>query len=213
MKNNLAKVTILATALFILCVGGAAQTPLEPAPELSVAGFRLGDETAAKKILQNYSPRYDNELAQPKYFFYNKYGTQVLSVTAHSKDHRFLIVAIEAFAVGESYQNKHFQLNDVASFTSESGFFIGEKASATSLIFAVPNITRPSDIIKKKGVPTADEKAEKARTLRYRFEAVKGLNAAEKSVNFGTYTAQYRFVKNRLRRFSIAVETNAPKNL
>ena len=35
-----------------------------------------------------------------------------------------------------------------------------------------------------------------------------------KNVNFGAYTAQYRFVKNRLRRFSIAVEASpTAKNL
>ncbi|HLM62520.1 MAG TPA: hypothetical protein VK308_17090, partial [Pyrinomonadaceae bacterium] len=126
----------------------------------------------------------------------------------------YLIVAIEAFAVGESYQNKHFQMKDRTSFMSESGFFIGARPSVTSLVFAIPNVTGPNEVIKKKGAPDADEKTDKkVRMLRYQIGEVKELEAKErklKGINFGSYTAEYRFYKNKLNRYSIAVNTNAP---
>ena len=219
MKNYLLKFAFFSAAAFILsfsAVSNYSQTPAVKA-ELSVAGFKLGDEDAAKMTLQNYSPRYDNELKQPKYYFYNEYGTQVMAITTLSKERPFLVVGIEVFAVGESYLNKHFQLKEFNSFGSGLGFFIGEKPSATSLIFAVANVTGPKEVIKKLGAPEADEKDNKTRTLRYRISEVNDLKARgakNKNVNFGAYTAQYRFVKNRLRRFSIAVEASpTAKNL
>lgn len=219
MKNYLLKFAFLSAAAFILsfsAVSNHSQTPAAKA-ELSVAGFRLGDEDAAKATLQSYSPRYDNELKQPKYYFYNEYGTQVMAITTLSKERPFLVVGIEVFAVGETYLNKHFQLKEFNSFGSGLGFFIGEKPSATSLIFAVANVTGAKEVIKKLGAPEADEKSDKTRTLRYRISEVNDLKAREtksKGVNFGAYTAQYRFVKNRLRRFSIAVEASpTAKNL
>ena len=219
MKNYLSKFAFFSMTAFILSlsvVSNYSQTPVVKA-ELSVAGFRLGDEETAKVTLQNYSPRYDNELNQPKYFFYNEYGTQVMAITTLSKERPFLVIGIEVFAVGESYRNKHFQLKEFNSFGSESGFFIGEKPSATSLLFAVANVTGAKDVIKKLGTPEADEKSDKTRTLRYRIKEVNDLKTREaksKGISFGAYTAQYRFVKNRLRRFSIAVEAMpAAKNL
>ncbi len=190
----------------------AAQTVAEP--EMSVVGLRLGDEEAGKKILQNYSPRYDNEKNQPQYFFYNGYGNQVMTVTAHSKEHPFLVVAVEVFAIGESYQKKHFQMKETNSFISESGFFIGARPSVTSLMFAIPNVTGPKEVMKKKGLPQADEKAEKVRTLKYQISAVKELKARKTTlpdVDFGAYTAEFRFYKNKLSRFKIAVETTDAK--
>ena len=217
MKNNLMKSVFFVLLCFVLIVSAANQASAQAAqsePELSVAGFRLGDEESAKNILRNYSPRYETDLNQPKYFFYNNYGTQVMSVTAHSKERPFLVVAVEVFAVGESYQKKHFQMKETNSFISDSGFFIGARPSATSLMFAIPNITGPKEIIKKEGQPQTDEKTAKVRTLRYQFGTVKELEAREaklKDVNFGAYTAEYRFYKNKLSRFSIAVNTAAAK--
>ena len=219
MKNYLLKFAFLSAAALILSftvVSNYSQTPAVKV-ELSVAGFRLGDEETAKTTLQNYSPRYDNELKQPKYFFYNEYGTQVMAITTLSRERPFLVVGIEVFAVGESYLNKHFQLKEFNSFGSGLGFFIGEKPSATSLLFAVANVTGPKEVIKKLGSPEADEKADKTRTLIYRISELNDLKAREsksKGVNFGAYTAHYHFVKNRLRRFSIAVEASpTAKNL
>lgn len=219
MKNYLLRFAFFSAATFILSisvVSNYAQTPAAKV-ELSVAGFKLGDEDAAKTTLQSYSPRYDNELKQPKYYFYNQYGTQVMTITALSKERPFLVVGIEVFAVGESYLNKHFQLKEFNSFGSGLGFFIGEKPSATSLIFAVANVTGAKEVIKTLGAPEADEKDNKTRTLRYRINEITDLKTREaksKGINFGAYTAQYRFVKNRLRRFSIAVEASpTAKNL
>lgn len=198
------------TAAFNMASAQAAR----PEPELSVADFRIGgDEAAAKTLLQTYSPRYDNELQQPQYFFYNGYGNQVMSLTGYSKERPYLIVAIDVYAVGESYQKKHFQMKDRNSFMSESGFFIGARPSASSLIFAIPNITGAKEVVKKKGAPDTDEKAEKVRTLRYQIGEVKELEAKEadlKTVDFGAYTAEYRFYKNKLTRYTIAVNTNVP---
>jgi len=213
MKYNSTKFVFYVVLCCVLIISAASSASSQAAPgepELSVAGLRLGDEESAKTVLQNYSPRYDNDLNQPKYFFYNGYGNQVMSVTAHSKERPFLIVGIEVFAVGESYQKKHFQMKEMNSFMSESGFFIGARPSATSLIFAVPNVTGPKEVIKKKGLPQADEKSDKVRTLRYQFGTVTKLEAQEaklKDINFGAYTAEYRFYKNKLRRFIIAVKT------
>ena len=217
MKYIKLKSFLLAAAVIFMISGGVsatAQTVDRSAPELSVADFRIGgDEEKTKTLLQSYSPRYDNELGQPKYFFYNEHGNQVMSLTGYSKERPFLIVAIDVYAVGATYEKKHFQMKDKSSFMSESGFFIGARPSATSLIFAVPNVTGTKEVIKRKGAPDADEKAEKVRTLRYQFGELKELEAKEanlKTVDFGVYTAEYRFYKNKLSRYTIAVNTNVP---
>jgi hypothetical protein len=86
MKNSLLKSVVFAIAFFNLMIFAdisvRAQTA-RPDPEQCVAGFCLGEnEDTAKAMLQTYSPRYDNERHQPKYFFYNEYGNQVMSITA-----------------------------------------------------------------------------------------------------------------------------------
>lgn len=213
MKNNLSKIFSIIVLCFVLIISASSSAFSQTShPDLSIAGFRLGDEEAAKNVLQNYSPRYDNELGQPKYFFYNGYGNQVMSITAYSKERPFLVVAVEVFAVGESYQKKHYQLEDINSFTTESGFFIGARSSAKSVIFGGADFTGPKEIIKKKGKPEADENSGKVRTLRYKFSEVNDLKTQEtklKEINFGSYTAEYRFNNNKLSRFKIAVETNS----
>ena len=217
MKMNNLKSIFLTFAFCILTITAVVPTIAQVSqtqPELSVAGFQLGaDEAKTEAILQGYSPRYDNESGQPKYFFYNGYGNQVMSVTGYSKEHPYLIVAIEVFSVGETYLKKHYQMKDKNSFMTESGFFIGERPSVTSMLFAVPNITGPKDIIKKKGAPTADAKDKKSRTLSYKINKVEQLEAKEtklNGVNFDSYTAEYRFVKNKLRRFTIAINPTSP---
>ncbi len=217
MKNILLKSVLFGLTSFIL-IGFAHSSVLSqttgPKSELCVAEICLGDnEEKVKTILQSYSPRYDNELRQPKYYFYNNYGNQVLAVTAHSRQHPYVIVGIEAFGVGESYQKTHYQMKEINSFITESGFFIGARPSVTSMMFAIPNVTKPNGVIKKKGQPTVDEKVKKVRTIRYKIDRVKELEtqAAEtKKINFSSYTAEYQFVKNKLRRFSISVNTPVP---
>ncbi|HEV8157947.1 MAG TPA: hypothetical protein VGP58_02875 [Pyrinomonadaceae bacterium] len=215
MKNILLKSVFFGLISFIFigfaCSSVLSQTT-EPKPELCVAGICLGDNgEKVKTILQNYSPRYDNELHQPKYYFYNNYGNQVMAITAHSKEQPYVIVGIEAFAVGESYQKTHYQMKELNSFITESGFFIGARPSFKSMMFAIPNVTKAKGIIKKKGLPAMDEKIKKVRTIRYQIDRVKELETQEaadtKKIDFGSYTAEYRFVKNKLRRFSIAVNT------
>ncbi len=217
MKNILLKSVFFWLTSFILIgfpYSSVLSQTTEPKPELCVAEICLGDnEEKVKTLFQNYSPRYDNELRQPKYYFYNNYGNQVLAVTAHSRQHPYVIVGIEAFGVGESYQKTHYQMKEINSFITESGFFIGARPSVTSMMFAIPNVTKPNGVIKKKGQPTVDEKVKKVRTIRYEIDQIKGLEtqAAEtKKINFSSYTAEYQFVKNKLRRFSISVNTPVP---
>ena len=209
-------------SFFILLVfsniAAQAQSAL---PELSVSGFRLGEEAENAKRLQKFSPRYDEQTGQPKYLFYNEYGTQVLALTALSKERPFLLVRLEVFAVGKFYQQKHYQLKDTAFFVTESGFFIGERPSTTSMLFAVANVTGEKDVIGKKGAPHSDEKDDKTRTIFYRFntagDTVSGgaqfkeaaLGAASISTEF--YKAEYRFIKNRLRRFSFSIDAASLK--
>ena len=197
-----------AAILFVLVIGLSV---FPQTPEASVAGFHLlQNEETAKTALQGYSPRYDNEQNLPKYFFYNEHGNQVMALTARSRERPFLIVGIEVFGVNETYQKKHYQLKNIASFTSESGFFLGARASAGSMIFGVANVTGAKDVIKKKGAPTADEKNGKRRFLRYKSSAAKQSEAND--VKSGAYTAEYQFYKNKLKRFSIAVETAENKS-
>lgn len=226
MKNTILKSAFCLLSFFIFSsffvVSISAQTA-RPEPELSVSGFRLGDEENAKQFLQNYSPRYDNERGQPKFLFYNEYGNQVMSLTGFSRERPFLIVAIEVFAVGNSYQNRHYQMKDKSYFETESAFFIGTRQSATSLLFGAANMIEPKEVIQKKGAPDADEKADKTRVLRYHFNflnesearkaslrqaALKSSTATDSALPiFNSYKAEYHFVKNQLRRFSIALET------
>jgi hypothetical protein len=221
MKNIISKTSFRSFSIFLLLVLSFASAQAQTAqPELGIGGFRLGEETENARRLQNYSPLYDAETGQPKYFFYNEYGTQVLSLTALSKERPFLLVGIEVFAVGKFYQQKHFQLKDTAFFVSESGFFIGEKPSATSMIFAVANVTEAKDVIGKKEAPSADEKNGKTRKLSYQVsvsgestveqaqfkEASLNSTAAQNYSQF--YKAEYRFVKNRLQRFSFSIDAS-----
>lgn len=224
MKNILLETNFRIFSFFLLLMFSFAAAQAQTAqPELSVSGFRLGEETENAKRLQNYSPRFDEKTGQPKYFFYNEYGTQVLSLTALSKEQPFLLVAIEVFSVGKSYQQKHYQLKDTGFFVTESGFFIGERPSATSMLFAVANVTGAKDVIAKKGEPTTDAKNEKERTISYQIN-VAGAAFAGKTqfqetalasdlpkTSPGFYQAEYRFVKNRLRRFSFAVDASLLK--
>lgn len=228
MKNIISKTRfcVFSFSVFffiLLAFSSIAAQAQSVSPELSVSGFRLGEETENAKRLQNYSPRYDGETGQPKYLFYNEYGTQVLSLTALSKERPFLLVRLEVFAVGKSYQHKHYQLKDTGFFVTESGFFIGERPSAASMLFAVANVTEAKDVIGKKGAPQSDEKDGKARTISYRLnaagESVAGqaqfkkasLDSPPAPTSAGFYQAEYRFVKNRLRRFSFSIDASLLK--
>jgi hypothetical protein len=215
MKNHLLKSVFFTVTFFSLIIFAAAAVrsqTRQPNPELCAAGFCIGEnEEAVKAKLQGFSPRYDNELQRPKYFFYNEFGDQVMSITAYSKERPHLLVGIEVFGVDQSYRTKHFQMKNTAAFTTESGFFIGLRPSATSMIFGVPNSTGPKEVIKKKGKPVVDEKPDKFRILRYKFGEVKRFGTPEANsnkVNFNSYTAEYRFYKKNLRRLIIAADVS-----
>lgn len=182
---------ILSLLFFALSVNAQTSTDVRPAPERSVAGVRLNDEASGRAFLAQYSFRRD-EANRPVYYFYDQYGTQVLALTAESPERRFLIVAAEVFRVGRSYAKTYYVLKDVP-FTSESGFFLGDRPSAASMIFGLPNRTNPKKLIAKKGAPDERTKNGKIETLRYNF--------ADSPA--GNYRAEYVFVGGKLDRFKI----------
>ena len=149
------------------------------------------------------------EGGKPEYLFYNSQATTVLKLTAASNDDPFFIAEIEVFSVGESYTNRHFYLEKIGHFVTESSVFIGFRQSggglAIALLVGVPNLARnnmigPKDLVNKKGEPTSRNKVEEKETLDYRLDSIDiaGENAAKYS-----YAAQYYFSKNKLKRFSM----------
>jgi hypothetical protein len=195
----------LAVFFTVFCSPAAltnAQTK-KHAPELSVAGIELGNRESAKKLLSKYTPRigYDGKAT---YWFYNKFGTQVMTLTAASKDDPFFITEIEVFAVDQNYKNKHFVANDFGFFVTESGIFIGYRQSAFSMIVGVPNAGRedrigPKDVIRKKGQPR--ERVKEQKLERFTYHAA-NVPAADGNAD---YEARYQFYKNQLNRFSIKI--------
>lgn len=180
------------------------QQQQRPAPEMSVAGVRLNNEASGRAFLAGYSFRRD-EANRPVYFFYDQYGTQVLALTAYSPERRFLITAAEVFSVGPSYTKTYYVLKDVP-FTSESGFFLGDKPSATSLIFGSPNRISVKKLIAKKGAPDNQTKNGKSETVIYTFaDSPKG------DVPAGNYRAEYDFSYGKLKKFRIETVLS-PKN-
>lgn len=182
---------------------GAAPAGQRPAPERSIAGVKLNDEVSGRAFLAGYSFRRD-EANRPVYYFYDEYGTQVLALTAQSPERRFLIARAEVFRVGRDYMKTYYVLKDT-SFTSESGFFLGNRSSAASLIFGVPNRTSVKKLIEKKGTPDARTKNGKIETLIYNFAASPAGDVAA-----GAYRAEYVFVGGKLDRFKIETALSAP---
>lgn len=196
---------ILMMPLLIgLCLISAAAQEAKIAPEMSVAGARLNDETSGKAFLGNFSATRD-EQNRPVYYFYNEFGTEVMKLTAFSEARPHLIIAAEVYRVGESYQKKHYVLRDKSSFMTESGFFVGERQTAKSLLFAIAEITDPKELVKKKGEPTEDVKEDKKQTITYKFDE-KSFPASEGAMKIAAYTAVYEFRGKRLRKFSLSVE-------
>ena len=167
-------------------------------PDLGVAGVKLGDRESAKAFLSGYSLRLgkDGRLA---YFFYNSQGTQVMKLTAASSEEPFLITEIEVFSVGRSYLEQHYVAQDIGIFRSDNGIFIGEKASASSMIWGIPNRIGPKDVVKKQGAPTKQEKSGKGETILYAQPNIK--------LPGGTfdYSARYEFSKSKLKKFTLKI--------
>lgn len=178
-------------------------------PELSVAGIRLGDRASAKKFLESYSPGTGDE-GQPEYSFWNKFGNQVMKVSALSFEDRYFITRIEVFYAPQSYMGRHYVLKDQGFFVTENGIFIGYRQSALAFITGIPNAARedrigPNDIVRKKGEPTSRTKRDKKEIIIYDLGKIDlEIDGRNKSVK---YSATYETNKNRLRRIVIEISS------
>ncbi len=178
-------------------------------PELSVAGIRLGDRASAKKFLESYSPGTGDE-GQPEYSFWNKFGNQVMKVSALSFEDRYFITRIEVFYAPQSYMGRHYVLKDQGFFVTENGIFIGYRQSALAFITGIPNAARedrigPNDIVRKKGEPTSRTKQDKKEIIIYDLGKIDlEIDGRNESVK---YSATYETNKNRLRRIVIEISS------
>jgi hypothetical protein len=199
-KQRYFRLALCAGVIAVLGFNALAQGA-NTLPELSVAGIKLGDRESAKAFLNGYSLRKgaDGRFA---YFFYNSLGTQVMKLTAQSAEEPYFITEIEVFSVGRSYLEQHYVAKDLGAFTTESGIFIGQKASVSSVMFGVPNRIGPKDVVKKKGEPTNREKTGKDESIIYALANMK-LPAGEFD-----YTARYEFSKNKLKKFSLKISSD-----
>lgn len=204
----LAAALVLGTAA---AAAGAQQTA-PTAPELSVAGIRLGSRASGREFLAKYTPTTD-ERGRAVYYFYNNLATQVMKVTVASFDDPHFVTEIEVFAVGQSYRTPHFVAEKISHFMTEERIFIGLQQSVASMLL-VPGVSRgdmigPKDVAKKKGAPHERLRLEDGReAYEYKFGslAVPDENAAERRYD---YTARYEFRKSKLKRFRLAI---APAN-
>jgi hypothetical protein len=196
-KQRYFRLALCVSVIAVLGFSALAQEK-NTQPELSVAGIKLGDRESAKAFLTGYSMRKQDD-GRFAYFFYNSYGTQVMKLTAKSAEEPYFITEIEVFTVGRSYLEQHYVAKDLGTFTTESGIFIGQKGSVSSMVFGVPNRIGPKDIVKKKGEPTDKKKIGKAETITYASPNIK-LPGGEFD-----YTASYEFSKNKLKKFSLKI--------
>lgn len=173
-------------------------------PEMNIAGIQLNDEASGKAFLSKYAPR-TGENGQPVYYFYNKYATEVLKLTAFSNKQPHLIVGVEVYSVGKNYREQHFQINETTSFATESNFFVGVRQSAKSLLFGVAEKTDKEKVIKLKGKPDDIVKVEKRETLTYKLNDVEILRQG-KTVKIPRYIAVYEFYKDKLKKMSISIK-------
>lgn len=181
-------------------------------PDFSVAGVKLGDRESAKALLAGYSARRGDD-DRPEYYFYNAQATSVLKLVAASYDDPYFITEAEVFAVGQSYQKKHYQLEKMGHYVTESGIFVGFRQSgkgmAIALIVGVPNLARdnmlgPKDIVKKKGEPMKrTEEPEDREVFDYTLDEVAVPADAGKKYS---YAAKYSFRDKKLKRFSMKIE-------
>lgn len=183
-------------------------------PELSVSGIKLGDRASAKAFLTGYSPRTEPD-GRPAFYFYNKFATQVVKLTSKSFDDPYFITEIEVFAVGRSYQDRHFQTEKIGYFTTENGIFIGFRQGALSIIVGIPGVDRrerigPNDVIKIKGSPNDRVKTGDEENVTYGLARIELPDeVAAGKINAFNYSASYKFNKNKLRRFVISISPEA----
>ena len=128
-----------------------------------------------------------------------------MKLTAASFDDPYFLTEIEVFSVGEKYQERHFQAEDIKYFETENDIFIGFKQSAMYFIAGVKNAGNrneitPKDVVEIKGEPSKRADTEKNReVLNYDISDIKV--SSEKTE--ADYQANYEFYKKKLKRFSI----------
>ena len=221
-KENLKRFLPLIFGFCLLFAFSAeAQEERAVEPEMSVAGLKLGGTPATKEFLTAYSPR-QGEDGRPEYFFYNKFGTQVMKLTAESYESPYFITEIEVFAVGRSYMNTHHVARQIGYFVTENGIFIGYRQSALALLVGIPNVARedrigPKDVVKKKGTPASRTKTGDTEVLIYDLPNIaleeNAENPAQRSAaQKFDYQARYEFRKNKLKRFHLKITAQNRKD-
>ncbi len=208
-KFNLISVTLFVFAIIILAGSTAAQTK-KTEPVMSVSGINLGDRDSAKAFLSGTGQRAGDD-GRPNYFLYNKFGTQVIKLTAASFDDPYFIMEIEVFAAGRSYRTPHTQADKIGYFETENGIFIGHRQSAVSIIVGIPGVARreqigPKDVVGIIGDPQQREKQDGSEMLLFQASNVR-LAKDESSVF--DYQARYEFSKDKLRRYVIRISKTA----
>ena len=208
------KTCIFSLSLIILFTFGInAQTKTEIKPDLKVAEFELGNRQKAKDFFaKGYSPRRGAD-DSAEYYFYNEFGTNVMKVVGASMDDPNFITEIEVYAVGNSYQEKHYYLKNTGYFVTDSGIFIGYRQSVASMIL-FPGVTRrdiigPKDVLQIKGEPEEKFVNEKKRDVYvYKIPNVK-IDGENGVFN---YEARYEFYKKQVKKFNLKI-TPAEKQL
>ena len=205
--------SVFCPAVIFLCAAFAASAQKREekqttAPDLSVAGVRLGNRAAAKAFLEGFQPRIGED-SRPTYYFYNRSATQVMKLTGASFDDRFFIVEIEVYKVGKSYTAPHFQADKIGFFKTESDIFVGYKQSTASAITGIPNVdgkdrTGPKTVAKKLGEPTNRTTEGERETLIYNIPEIEIADETGKTAKF-TYSAQYEFNDDKLKRFVLKI--------
>ena len=126
-----------------------------------------------------------------------------------STEDPYFITEIEVFAVGKSYQAKHYVAQKIGFFETENKIFIGYQQSVASMLIGLPGVTRndmvgPKDVLKKKGEPTEHNKTGDDETVTYKLPDIE-LKEGDKTTRFD-YTADYEFHKNKLKKFSFKIK-------
>lgn len=206
------KAVFVAILISSCLIESARSQERKAAPDLSVNNVKLGDRISARKFLDGYQFRTDEGI--PTYYFYNSYVTTVLKLTGSSFEDPYFIRAIEVYNVGPDYQKKHFVLEKTGHFLTESGIHVGFRQSGADIAFSLTvgipgivgdSITRTKYVIKKIGEPTERIKEGEVETFRYTLDNVALPNTTGENGQRYKYTANYRFVRNKLNRFSMQI--------
>ena len=209
IKNKIMKIQthfLSLLLIFVFAFVANAQSKTAVSPDLTVAQFELGNREKAKNFLAKGYPSRPGEDGRPEYLFYNEFGTQVMRAVGASQDDPYFITEIEAFAVGESYRNKHFYLKDTSYFVTGSGIFIGFRQSVASMI-TFPGVSRreiigPKDVVKIKGEPAERTVNEKKRDVFiYKVPNVK----IDGESGVYNYEAHYEFYKKQVKKFNLKI--------